>query len=93
MSDTPLSFVVEQAGCESCAARIRSALAPLLRLEDVVIDEAADTAKVTATSQDAISLEAVNAALASASAGSGHTYRVAPDSWRGVGERRGRAEP
>jgi copper chaperone CopZ len=69
-------FIVEQAGCETCAQRVRSALAPVVTVESVSIDESADTATVVAYADTPPSLEALDAALADASAGSGHTYRV-----------------
>jgi hypothetical protein len=69
-------FVVEQAGCETCAERVKSALAPMLAVESVSIDETADTATVVARADTPLSLDAIDAALADASAGSGHTYRV-----------------
>jgi hypothetical protein len=71
-----LRFVVEHAGCESCARRVRSALAPLLAVETITIDEAADIATVVARADTLPPREAIDAALAEASAGSGHTYRV-----------------
>jgi copper chaperone CopZ len=74
-----VSFVVEEAGCESCARLVRSALEPLGAVESVEIDEAADVADVRldgpATEED------VNRALAAVSAGAGHAYRVRPGSW------------
>jgi hypothetical protein len=69
-------FIVEQAGCESCAERVRSALAQVVTVELVSIDETADTATVVAHADTPPSFEAIDAALAGASAGSGHTYRV-----------------
>lgn len=75
-----LSFVVEQAGCESCAALVREALEPLGAVESIEVDEQADTSTVRlaggATEAD------VNRALADAPEGVGHTYRVQPGSWR-----------
>lgn len=75
-----LSFVVEQAGCESCAARIRTALEPLAEIETVEVDEQADRAVVSAAGD--LSEEAVNEALLAVSHGSGHAYRVRPGSWQ-----------
>ena len=75
------TFEVEQAGCESCAARVRNALAPLAAVDAIEIDESADQATVRLG--NAMITEAdVNAALSAASHGSGHTYRVRPGSWR-----------
>jgi hypothetical protein len=69
-------FVVEGAGCETCAQRVRVAVAPLVAVESITIDETADTATVVGHADAPPSLEAIDAALADASAGSGHTYRV-----------------
>lgn len=74
-----IELVVEQAGCESCAERVRRALEPLAVVERVEIDEAADAAAVTLAGEP--SEDAVAAALAEASAGAGHAYRVRPGSW------------
>ena len=71
-----LRFVVEQAGCESCAERVRSALSQLVTIDSISIDEASDTATVVARADASPSLDALDAALADASAGSGHTYRL-----------------
>lgn len=75
-----VTFVVEQAGCESCAARVRKALEPLAAVRSVEIDEQADEAAVAA--DGGLTEAAANDALASASHGSGHLYRVRPGSWR-----------
>lgn len=75
-----LTFVVEQAGCESCAGRVRGALAPLAEIEQIEVDEEADAATVRAAGE--LSEESVNDALLAASHGSGHTYRVRPGSWQ-----------
>ena len=74
-------FEVEQAGCESCAARVRAALEPFAELGEISIDSETDSATVHATG-DALSEEAVNRALEDASHGSGHVYRVRPGSWQ-----------
>ena len=74
MSD--FQFVVEEAGCETCAERVRSAFESLVTVETISIDETADTATVVAHAETPPSLDAIDAALAGASAGSGHTYRV-----------------
>jgi copper chaperone CopZ len=75
-----LTFVVEQAGCESCAARVRGALEPLAEIEAIEVDEQEDAATVRAAGD--LSEEAVNEALQAASHGSGHAYRVRPGSWQ-----------
>jgi copper chaperone CopZ len=74
------AFVVDEAGCESCAALVREALERLGTVESVEIDEAADVSRVVLTG--AVSEEQVGAALAGASAGGGHAYRVRAGSWR-----------
>lgn len=74
-------FVVEHAGCESCAARVRRALDVLVTIEAIEIDEAADSATVHVLPRATASEDDVNRALAEASPGSGHTYRVKPGSW------------
>jgi copper chaperone CopZ len=75
-----VSFLVEEAGCDSCAVRVREALEPLGIVQSLEVDEAADAATVT-LGGDATQ-EHVELALAAASAGAGHTYRVRPGSWR-----------
>ena len=72
------SFVVEEAGCASCAALVREALEPLGRVESIDVDEAADVSRVVLAGE--ASEEAVSTALAGVSA-AGHTYRVQPGSW------------
>lgn len=76
-----VSFVVEQAGCDSCAARIRAALTDVARVEAIEVDEEADTAFVRLSADD-ISQVRISAVLESAS-GSGHIYRVREGSWGG----------
>ena len=73
-------FEVEQAGCESCAARVHSALEPLGDVDEIIIDEEADSAAVRLVGR--AGEDTVNEALAAASEGSGHVYRVRPGSWR-----------
>ena len=85
-----LTFEVEEANCSSCAARVREALAPLAQVEAVEVEHGADTARVRLRPEDALREETVNQALAQASVGSGHTYRVKPGSWQGE---RGSATP
>lgn len=76
-----ISFVVEQAGCESCAQLVRGALEPLGTVEAVEVDERADEATVRLGGET--TEEEVNLALAGASQGVGHAYRVRTGSWRG----------
>lgn len=85
-SVTHVQFVVEGAGCESCAARVRQALAPLATVDDVRIDEQADVATVSLSATSIAEDDAV-AALREASVGSGHDYRIKPGSWTGVASR------
>jgi hypothetical protein len=75
-------FEVEQAGCPSCAARVRTALDPLGEVSDVAIDEEADEATVRLAPASTVDEDAVNRALVEASAGSGHGYCVKPGSWQ-----------
>src|SRR6266508_3326702 len=75
-----VAFDVEQAGCATCAQRVRNALAPLADVREIAIDEDADSATVHAAGAG-LSEDAVNRALAAASQGSGHTYRVREGSW------------
>ena len=78
---TATVFEVEQAGCESCAARVRGALDPIVAVAQIEIDEDKDTASVRlAPGTDATEVD-VNRALLEASHGSGHVYRVKPGSW------------
>ena len=76
-----VEFVVEEAGCASCAQRVREALAPLGVVEEVVIDEQADEAAVALAAGDDVTEAAVADALARASEGAGHAYRVRAGSW------------
>jgi copper chaperone CopZ len=82
MKSSGHTFVVEQAGCKSCAARVRDALAPLTTVHSVEVDADADAATVRVDPDAEISEAAVNRALTDASHGSGHVYRVKPGSWR-----------
>jgi hypothetical protein len=75
-------FEVEQAGCESCGSLVREALAPILAIESLKIDEERDVARVTAQLLDGSSVEAVDRVLAAVSQETGHAYRVGPGSWR-----------
>jgi cation transport ATPase len=75
-------FDVEHAGCSACAERLRAALSPLATVEQIEVDEDADRAVVVIASEEEISEDAVGEALARASLGSGHEYRVKTGSWR-----------
>lgn len=79
MSD--VHFLVEQAGCTSCAARIGAALGENATVHEIELDEVADVAAVHLSSSS-ISEDAVNEVLRQASEGAGHRYRVQPGSWR-----------
>lgn len=77
-----VSFEVEQAGCASCAARVRGALARLLEISTLDIDESLDAAVVTARAVEEPRVEKLDELLAAASEGAGHAYRVRPGSLR-----------
>ena len=77
-------FEVEQAGCASCAARVRGALAPLLEISTLDIDESLDAAVVTARAAEEPRVEKLDELLAAASEGAGHTYRVRPGTLRRI---------
>jgi copper chaperone CopZ len=74
-------FVVEHAGCNSCASRVRQALEAIATVHEVTVDESGDVAFVSLASA-AVSEQSVNEALREASTGSGHEYSVRPGSWR-----------
>ena len=73
-----IEFVVEEAGCESCAALVREALEPLAEVESVEPDHDADIAAVRVRGD--LTEAAANEALAAVAAG--HAYRVRAGSWR-----------
>jgi hypothetical protein len=75
-------FAVEEAGCDSCATRVREALTPLVTVHAIEIDAERDRATVRVDPEPAISESDINRVLGEASAGSGHSYRVEPGSWR-----------
>jgi hypothetical protein len=79
--DTEVRFEVEQAGCESCAARVRAALAPVLEIDTLEIDEGRDVAAVSGRAVGDATVEAVDQLLAHASVGAGHAYTVRSGSW------------
>jgi len=76
-----VQFVVEQAGCLSCAERVREALRAMGTIEQLEVDETADVATVRLACADHVSDVDVDHALRLASEGSGHTYRVQTGSW------------
>jgi len=79
-----VEFVVDQAGCSSCADRVRTALEAVATVHAIEIDEEADAASVRLRSTAPISEEAVGRLLSEAAGGSGHEYRVQPGSWRAL---------
>lgn len=74
-------FVIEQAGCPSCASLIRDALETISDVEAIDIDEGADLAKVRLGQASDPSEQTVADVLEAVSRGSGHAYRVQPGSW------------
>ena len=74
-------FVVEQAGCPSCASLIREALDAIADVEGIEIDEAADIATVRLQRGSNPSQQTVGRVLETVSRDSGHAYRVQPGSW------------
>ncbi len=81
MSATARSFEVEHAGCPACADRVRSALSELGRVEQITIDEEADSAFVLLQADGELEQVEVSELLARVSVGSGHAYRVRAGSW------------
>ena len=75
-------FDVLNAGCSSCAEKVRAVLSPLGAVEAIVVDEAADTATVRLVAPADLTRSEVDDVLELASAGGGHAYRVKPGSWR-----------
>jgi hypothetical protein len=76
-----ITFVVEEAGCDSCAALVRDALEPLGEVRSLEIDDVADLATVSLVPARPLEEAEIAAALAEASEGTGHAYRVQPGSW------------
>lgn len=76
-----VAFVVENAGCHSCAGRVRSALEGVGEVAAVAVDEAADTTSVRLVLSEEASVTTIDHLLEEASTGSGHAYRVRPGSW------------
>lgn len=76
-----IEFVVEQAGCSSCAALVEEALAPLAEVRAIKVDEEADSAAVRLVSSPELSEIVVDRALAEVSPDADHSYRVKPGSW------------
>ena len=82
MQPVEVAFVVEHAGCPSCADRVRSALTSFGKVRTIEIDEADDSASVRVELSGDASLEAMNDTLVHVSVGSGHEYRIRPGSWQ-----------
>jgi cation transport ATPase len=78
---TKQSFEVEHAGCAACAERIRQVLAAVATVDRIEVDEDADAA-IVVISADGVERATVDEALARASVGSGHDFRVRDGSWR-----------
>jgi cation transport ATPase len=74
-------FVVEEAGCPTCATRVRQGLEHIATVAAIEIDEAADEATVRLSGSSAVTEDAVRRALEEISAGSGHSYRLRAGSW------------
>lgn len=84
MSETAtagIRFEVEDAGCDSCAARVRGAIEPLAAVAGTEVDHDADRTTVRLAPGATVSEEDVEHALAAASEGTPHTYRLRPGSW------------
>lgn len=79
-----ITFIVEEAGCSSCATRVRAALEPLGAIDGIEIDEQADSATVRLAADRVIAEQDVERALAAGSVGAGHVYRVRVGSWTAV---------
>ncbi len=77
-----IRFIVEQAGCASCAALVNEALAPIADVREIDVDETADCASVCVAFATDLTQDAVSQALLNASTAAGHEYRVKPGSWR-----------
>ena len=76
-----VEFVVEEAGCTSCAARLRDAFEAIGSVVAIDIDEAADTARVHLHASNGVSSDIVDRELERAAAGSGHAYRRKAGTW------------
>jgi copper chaperone CopZ len=80
-----VDFVVEHAGCPSCAERVRAALTSLGDVREIEIDEAEDVARVRTEVPASTSRDVIEQTVVAAPAGSGHEYRVRPGSWQTMG--------
>jgi copper chaperone CopZ len=77
-----VEFVVEQAGCESCAELIRDGLGEIGAIRRVEVDETADVAAVCLELASDVSSDDVDRILLTLAEESGHGYCVQPGSWR-----------
>lgn len=77
-----IEFVVEEAGCTSCAELIRETLGEIGLVAQIEVDEVADFSLVRFAPPGLLSADDVDRMLALASGGSGHGYRIKPGSWR-----------
>lgn len=84
MSETTtagIRFEVEDAGCDSCAARVRGAIEPIAAVAQTAVDHDTELTTVQLAPGAAVSEDEIARALAEASEGTPHTYRVRPGSW------------
>lgn len=77
-----VQFIVEEAGCSSCAAVVGRVISEHGTVGEIQIDEDADVALVRADLPEAFGAEDLNVVLAHVSDGAGHAYRVRPGSWQ-----------
>jgi hypothetical protein len=82
MDSARLTFEVEEAGCASCATRVRDALSAVATVHAVDVRADEDLAAVRVSPSGNLSESEVNRLLGEASAGAGHAYRVKPGTWR-----------
>jgi hypothetical protein len=92
MAESRWSFEVEHAGCSSCAERISGALSAIVDVEEIVIDEEKDMARLAIRGSGELSQAEIRDALVRASVGSGHEYHIKRGSWQ-VLEENGLIEP
>ncbi len=76
-----MEFTVQQAGCASCGALVRTTLSALGVVDELEVDEASDSASVRLASPRDVTVDEVDELLARASEDAGHDYRVTPGSW------------
>jgi copper chaperone CopZ len=75
-------FEVEEAGCESCAGRVRAALSTATAVDAIDVDHDTNSATVRVSATPTLTKDEVGRLLETASHGSGHAYRLKPGSWR-----------